>query len=415
MVVEQRKSGSDSLGRYYTKAEVGSFLIDQMNNVSPRHVLDLGAGDGSLSRAVLTRWKDASLLTVDIDKQSRQRLKESLSTWGSKRHNHIQADALSFKLPHLLGSDIGPIDMAVCNPPFVVPRWRRCFSEIVEAAGFSSSLSALPDVDAALVFLAQNLRLIGQDASLGIILPDSLISSVKYRSFREELLERFEVRKAIRLPRCSFLNTDAQAFVLVIGNNSPRVKRVALQALRSDRSLSAEYLIDFESAAVRLDFDFHAAGVNRRTRKKKQTSLAGIQADVKRGLYTSVEARMASAPVLHTTDLDSSITGVWCDFRNFGTRSTRQVDETTCAAPGDILIARVGRNLETKIVGVALGYPRISDCIYRIRVPEKYRDDVLRQLSSKSGRAWIASRAYGVSARHLTKVDLLSFPIVHSS
>ena len=83
-----------------------------------------------------------------------------------------------------------------------------------------------------------------------------------------------------------------------------------------------------------------------------------------------------------------------------------------CAEPGDILLARVGRNLEYKIIGVAEGYPVLTDCIYRIRVQEEHKKHVLQQLSSVEGKAWLSSRCYGVSAKQLSKADLLTFPIL---
>lgn len=80
-------------------------------------------------------------------------------------------------------------------------------------------------------------------------------------------------------------------------------------------------------------------------------------------------------------------------------------------AAGDILIARVGRNLEAKVLGVSAGNVVLTDCIYRIRAPEAMRNELLSALSSADGRQWLSSHAYGVAAKHLTKFDLLSFPL----
>ena len=81
------------------------------------------------------------------------------------------------------------------------------------------------------------------------------------------------------------------------------------------------------------------------------------------------------------------------------------------AQAGDILMSRVGRNLARKIVGVLAGQKLITDCIYRIRVPKVLQKWVLRELTSARGQAWLESRVYGVSARQLSKADLLSFPL----
>ena len=36
---------------------------------------------------------------------------------------------------------------------------------------------------------------------------------------------------------------------------------------------------------------------------------------------------------------------------------------------------------------------------------------VLAQLSSRRGQSWLRSRCYGVSAKQLSKADLLTFPL----
>ena len=81
------------------------------------------------------------------------------------------------------------------------------------------------------------------------------------------------------------------------------------------------------------------------------------------------------------------------------------------ARPGDLLVARVGRNLETKVLGVHSGGALLTDCIYRIRMPRNLARQALAQLSSESGRAWLASRSSGVGAKHLSMADLLTFPV----
>ena len=116
--------GSDRLGRYYTKNDIGGLLIDQMDGLSPRRVLDLGAGAGSLSRAALERWSGVELLTVDVDAAAQVHLNNLFSTTGSSKHNHIRADALSSRLPELISAKAEFIDAAVCNPPFIVPSSR---------------------------------------------------------------------------------------------------------------------------------------------------------------------------------------------------------------------------------------------------------------------------------------------------
>jgi len=405
--------GSDSLGRYYTRNGVSQFLVDQMPALQPRRILDLGAGAGALSVAALTRWQAAELVTVDIDSAVRVRLNQALRlTRPGFRHEHLKADALSNKLPALIGVDRRAIDAAICNPPFIIPQWRRGFATILEEAGFSGCLPTLYEVDAALLFLAQNLRLLSQKGTVGIILPDSLISASRYRSFRREVLTRYCVDKVIRLPRGSFSNTDALAHILVVNKGGAAPRQIPLYCLSDEHRLSDPLQVEIDEAIDRLDFQYHANRQRYRFEKPTMT-LANVGAEIKRGTLNSAEHHEASFATLHTTEMPAKLAGKWCDFTAFGRqpRPTTKKRHLVEAAPGDILLSRVGRNLESKILGVESGYPILTDCVIRLRLPLAFRQKALDQLSSDAGRAFLASRAYGVGARQLTKTDLLDFPL----
>lgn len=404
-------TGPDVLGRYYTNPDVSRFLVDQLIGLSPIRVLDLGAGSGSLSKAALLKWRTAEIVTVDVDKRAAT-LKGYCQDGEIHRHKHVNADALSNRLPDLIGSHAGDIDVGVCNPPFIIPKWRKGFGEILEEAGFSGCLPSLVNVDAALLFLAQNLRLLGERATLGIILPDSLISSAKYRGFRRELLNRYHLERVIRLPRRSFSHTDALAYILIIGKKQSLADEINLLRLSNEHVLSTPLTVCRDDAIDRLDFEYHA---NRQIpRNAKEVVLETISRDLRRGSLSSSESRVANFPTFHTTDMTESRLGRWVDLRRFGSKSSHcnaEQENLITAAPGDILIARIGRNLENKVLGVAAGFPIITDCVLRLRVPKEFQETVLTQLAGESGKHWLASRAYGVSAKQISKPDVLSFPV----
>lgn len=84
---------------------------------------------------------------------------------------------------------------------------------------------------------------------------------------------------------------------------------------------------------------------------------------------------------------------------------------TVIAQAGDILICRVGRNLESKICYVPKGYVALSDCVYKLQVEKKFRQEVMNFLCGEQGRKRLSVLAHGVGAKHLSKVDLLNFTI----
>lgn len=399
-----------SFGRYYTKPEVGQLLVDLMLSGQPRNLVDLGAGGGSLSLAAARRWTNLNLLTIDVDATSGKRLSKLLATEEVGRHNHLRTDALGHGLAELVKTEFGDFDAAVCNPPFTTPVWRKGFDEILEDAGFSGCMPVLADSDSALLFLAQALRLIGHGSTLGIILPDSLVSGHKYRRFRNELLSRYRVDSVVRLPRNSFQHTQALAHILIIRKGCGPSTSIPLRTIVAGKISSTISRVDVDQGTRRLDFDFHTCelAVSATHSGSRSCLLGDIAAEIQRGSVQATAARNAGHAVFHTTDMTEKNAGRWVDI---GVNGDLSMQTKVLAKPGDILLARVGRNLEQKVLGVYRGRAVLTDCVYRISVPPTLTKSVLAQLSGESGRKILASRAYGVGAKQLSMADLLTLPI----
>jgi len=385
--------------------------VGQMWAAEPTQILDLGAGKGSLSLAAVGRWTDARVVTVDIDSRARSHLRSAFGNAKVAHHSHLRANALNARLPEIIGQTSGAVDGAVCNPPFVLPPWRRCYSEILHDAGFVECVASAREVEAPMLFLAQNMRIIKSGSTLGIILPDSLVSSVRYQSFRRDLLGNYWVRRVIKLPRHSFRGTDAQAHVVIIEKRRAPSEFVSLCRLDESGRLTTERVVSRECAVSRMDFDYHSETEGQAFGRNLSVSLAELGVEVKRGRVEQRNAVARSLSAVHTTDIHLSSVGRWIKF------PTQKLDGESVGAPhsmlyaekGDILLARVGRNLDEKIVGVLSGRVAITDCIYRIRAPTAIRAELLAALSSSRGRSWLRSRSYGVSALQLPKSALLEF------
>lgn len=412
MRTQHHSRTTDALGRYYTSAAVSSLLIDQLPVAKPRAVLDLGSGRGALSLAASGRWSRSGLVTVDVDAQAID-LGERLRRKGFQgQHAHFLQDALAPDLPEVLHTSwAGMPEVAVCNPPFIMNQWKDSYGAILEDAGFSGCLPAIASTDAAVLFLAQNLRLIAPNGCVGIIVPDSLVSAEKYIRFRQELLRRYVVSRAIRLPRGSFGGTDALAHILLVHNKRPRSGNVTLMSLQESGDLSPALTVDLAQAAQRLDHDFHAI---RHAVSPKVRRLINVIEDLGRGTMNSAQARQALGRVLHTTDITSAMHGHWIDLSAKAFRPPPGTAPERLAVEGDILVARVGRTAPDKVIGVGKGSVAYTDCLYRVRVPPEWRQCVMLNLTSATGRAWLEQHSYGVAARQMTRSDLLNLPLVLS-
>jgi type I restriction enzyme M protein len=403
--VPLRSSKSDTLGRYYTTALASKVLVNELRTNHPRRVLDLGCGDGALSVAARSAWKDAEIVTVDIDGASSTALKRLASVQETGVIRHFSVDALRPDLPAVLGGENALSDLAICNPPFIKPKWRKGFEDVLKGAGLDDCYTSKHDITGEVLFLAQNLRLVRTAGHIGIIVPDSIVAGKKHRGLRECLLACHRIESVIRLPRTAFAGTDAQGYILVLTKDRPSVEGIVTREMFSDGTLGAPLRIDPREAAVRLDMSFQSTGQPRRSAR-----LIDLVASVKRGNVSSSERLQLPTPAFHTTDFPADGLSSFCFGRKFDIMSSQPASGVYAKA-GDILLARVGRNLEKKICIVAKGIARVTDCVYVIRPLPDQTMRIFNALSSNRGRDWLARVSHGVSARQLPKCDLLQFPI----
>ena len=214
-------------------------------------VLELGVGEGALLGPAFARWKDARLITVDIDEHSVSSLLQRYPA-----HAHFCLDALDLRLPERLELQPRSVDAAVCNPPYIRNEWRPAFSELLEDAGLSGCIPVHRDAAAEVLFLAQNLRLLRDGGSLGIIVPDRIVTGSSMRLLREHLVEEHGLVAVIQLPERIFRKTEAKTYILVLNKKRPSSGQLPLYKLDASGALSRPPKILSEQASERLDFDY---------------------------------------------------------------------------------------------------------------------------------------------------------------
>ncbi|MFM0285731.1 N-6 DNA methylase [Paraburkholderia megapolitana] len=402
---------SDPWGRYYTSAEVSRSLIERIDARKPHLVLELGSGSGSLCSAAANRWRDAQLVTVDVDRQAPERL-DLKHVGPDSKHIHFVHDALDEALSDKIGLRLGTVDVAVCNPPYIRPRWRSDFGKILEDAGLSGALASLRDAGADLLFMAQNLRLLRRNGKLGLILPDGLVTAERFSGVRQALMRQHKVEQVIQLRRGVFRNTEAQTYLAVLSKMAGETEQVRLRKMGHDGRLSAAIEVPQDLAAMRLDYTFHARPSFQTRRDTLQPIAVGAAVtNVVRGTICSSAIAAFPAPVFHLGDFVES-TGeqtVRIVPKRFalGKRSAVSASQDAhLALPGDILLARVGRRLESQLALVVHGPCVISDCVFALRTSDEHRERLYRFFDSEAGRLALATSAHGVAARFLSKANL---------
>lgn len=404
---------SDSWGRYYTAPAVSDILIDSIGHVRPKLIVELGAGQGSISSAAVKKWEAARLITVDVDHGTRP----VLIGRDDQNHMHYIQDALDDELADKIGLSFGSVDIGLCNPPYIRPKWRAGYGAILEEAGFSGALDSIHDAGADLLFIAQNLRLLKRRGKLGLILPDGLLAGQKFERVRAVLLRQHLIKEIVQLPRRVFSGTDAQTHLLVLAKSGGATEQVMLRSLSMQGELSAPLVISAEIAEKRLDYGFHFSRKMASSSKKsrKTMTVESMGASLQRGSFSSNELNSLPLPIFHLSDFPSPQEGIFARVPKQFIRVVRTLeklpDHVRIAESGDILIARIGRNLHDKVCLVEGGGCVISDCVYALRVPPKYRDRVLRYFASTAGRQALETAAHGVGAKYLSRSDVLQMAL----
>jgi type I restriction enzyme M protein len=391
------------LGQYFTSEIVSRLLVDTMGTGDPRLMLDLGMGAGTLSIAALNRWRRAKLIGVDIDASIKIVSKGSRGDI-SKRHSVIRADALGVDIDRRLPATV---DAVVCNPPFRVLPWKKHYARILEEAGLRLSKDP-KHLPAEIAFIAQNLRFLKTGGEAGFILPASLVSGEKHIEFREALLREFTIGSVIQLGSSAFSGTEARAHIVTLSKKRPSGNTIELMRFNRAGGLTRPFSISLGDAAMRMDYEYFSAS-RIRSQCEHHVRLGSVIDSLTRGKLSSREIREEKAVTFHLGDFVAAKSTNLVLKGTLGLESRRS--NQAVARPGDILVGRIGRNIDKQVAVVISGQAILSDCIYRIRCAPEWQQKILAGLSSTRGRILIRAALRGSAAQFLSKADLLDLTI----
>ena len=384
------------LGQYYTADAVASLLVRQISQDRPRRVLDLGVGKGALLEAAVRRWPEAEYCATDVDQKALDALRV-----GHQDVTFLPADVLLDGLP-TVWKETSDFDVAICNPPYTGRVEARRHTECLAAIGVPeqaiSSVATGPTV-----FLALLLSHLRPQGELGVILPDGVITGIAFRPLREALVRHHGVRSVIELAPGTFPGTEARTYIMVLirdGTTDPVVR--LLRSDRNGRLLTEESVeVDRDALIARMDYDWHRW--LQTTPPAKGQTLQSLDAKILRGSRSGKDLRTLGKPFLHTCDLPAEP----CSL----TLPNAPAQDGPHAQKGDIVVARVGTRCIGRRARVTSGNLPISDCIFVIRVPEKFQEAAWAAMSSPYASDWIHAHARGVCARVIGRDDLLAFVV----
>ncbi|MDI9257948.1 N-6 DNA methylase [Flavobacterium sedimenticola] len=388
----------NNLAQFYTHDNFSKLLLSKILAKNPKRVLEIGVGGGSLVRAAKKKWKHSDIIGGDIDSMNVSTLKEEFPSI-----KLFVINGLSSHLREDLKLELGSVDVAICNPPYMTIKKSDEYGKILEES-LLGCLDSYSQLTSDIIFLAQNLLLLKEGGELGIIVPDGLLTCQRFSIFREKLLSNYKLTGVIELPSKIFKKTEAKTHILIIRKSVCSSLSLPIYLANENGTIASKILVKKSALIYRMDYKYHSWKKN--SNQKTSNSLLDLNVDIMRGSRSKKQLESLQINYLHTTDLKNEYCE--CEFPLHKT-----IDYLRYAEEGDLLMSRVGKRCIGKLMYVIKGNIPISDCIYRIRIPFEHRAKVISSLNSKIGKEWINAHSHGVCAKVISKRDLLNYQVTY--
>ena len=370
--------------QYFTNDKISKLFISAIGDVNVNHVLELGIGDGALSLAALRKWPDAHVYGADIDEN------KCLA---------LQSESISIKHIDVLSDDDiytdVLFDLALCNPPFHKVSKIETFIQILERASFFQSI-LLKQLSADIIFVAKSIIMLKENGVLALILPDGLLTRFDLKGFRKDMLDSYKVEHIIQLPNKAFEKTEAKTHIVIIKKCKSQSTNIPISQVNLEGNIDKTIYVNKTELYNRMDFSYH----NQKVIVPNDT-LDMNNMHICRGTYTYCDLRKMTFPYVHSKNFTHGSVLVNQDIKYEFNKSI--------AHAGDILMVRVGSRCLGRVMYVKRGSICISDCIYKISVPKKYRDRLFKFLCSDKAQEYLKILSHGVCAKVISKIDLMSF------
>lgn len=187
------------LGQYFTPSTIARFMVALFpgDNLKTAHLLDAGAGVGSLTTAFLDRYesgdfgfKHVDATVYEIDDTLREHLTQSLATYASRLNltaKVLGGDFIEDALNRLQFHPGGRFTHAILNPPYKKIGSDSRHRHLLRQAGIET-------VNLYSAFVALAVALMEPGGQIVAIIPRSFCNGPYYRPFREFVLERAAIR-----------------------------------------------------------------------------------------------------------------------------------------------------------------------------------------------------------------------------
>ncbi|MCB4778681.1 MAG: N-6 DNA methylase [Sulfurovum sp.] len=384
---------AETFKQFFTPAKYSQILINELTISSPLKIIDLAIGEGSLLIEAKKRWKKSKYYGNDIDINCCKKLSVLCPNLHCTNFDVFEYDTIQ-----KISKNSGVIDLCIGNPPFHKIKKSKDTNELLKEFNLDNHYRGQL-IPSEIPFILQSLKLLKENGTLALILPDGFFTNDSLSSFRKFLIFNYTIEKVIELPRNIFKNTPAKTHILILKKVFTKDKYTIKLANTKGETLK----INMTDGIKRMDFSFYHYIKSQQTGNEKE--LHNI-AKIFRGKSKHLLKDLPSQYILHTTSFKKDI----ISNRLQSLAMLKKYSEKF-VVPGDIVLARVGTSVVGKISMIKKGYFIPTDCVIIIRANRDFTNSVFKSLSSKEGQKWIQAYTKGVAAQHITIEDIKRFPI----
>lgn len=292
---------------YYTPRELADTVAKAIVVRRPRAVLDPAAGHGALLLAVASRFRNAKMMAMDVDRAAGMRLQRRMPDATVSICDALSGDGITRSKVWVLRDHV---DVVVANPPYGSLNGPRLVSVQGWNGEVRCGVAAAHLLSAAACFSPNELL---------ALVPDSMLHSERDRCAMRLFESRYSVEVLMALGTSSFDRTEASVSLIRMS--------------RSDRSPRGSG---------------HGGG-----RRRAERDIGPVR--VVRGgvqMHMAEEVKKGGLPLLHTTNL----------LDHNANKVVKPLDRGVIAGPV-LLLPRVGLPSQRHLEPANLARHQLSDCV----------------------------------------------------
>lgn len=363
-------SGKYNKYSYNTPAKIAKILVDLLPDQEYENIIDICCGSWNLIRAAHERFFTGVYLGVDVDEYCAESKPEYAS--------FINQDGRIFALENKK-----KYDLVLSNPPYgYLPEQDRMFTDLDGACVLKQLKRKRYECE----MIQANLMLGNKETVFLFILPVTILEGSSFSRFRCEIKERYDILSITKLPMDTFGRSRIATFAVIIKHKC--VKHINCHKYMITSNNSCEVICSVDELYKR----------NRGGKKNYNHDVGEVK--IFRGNISGNKTKEKRGKLVYHCS-GRWFNNEWIPLNGLCSKE-EYISRGKKVKKGDIIIARIGRNVGAWCVVKKRGY--ISDCL--IAVSSEDMEEVVKIFKRHSDNHVLRISPRGVSVQYLTIGDV---------